>query len=326
MTQGIRGGGGLDPAALAKLMEQLEGGPIEDGDLPIATLGGQGEVRTPPPRDPATRQRAMGDVGDTQRIASIQGQLPTGNPELDAVRDGLIARGALPASPPPTKAQIEKAAAQFVENNLDRAGMDGDVDAMFAMIEALVNSQNSRGNRSESNYSNRPGAANRPSSLPSSSSPAYSRNSGPAPNAGALQNQAAQNIQTARPPPEPGSINARVAEATRQYMGTSTRAGPDGGNLACAWSVNNILANAGLQKVGSNTNYVPSVEQALRGGRGTPIDASEARPGDIVIWPHGHHIGIAMGNGQVADNSSSRAAFVNMRALPEGARVYRLNS
>jgi cell wall-associated NlpC family hydrolase len=109
-------------------------------------------------------------------------------------------------------------------------------------------------------------------------------------------------------------------------MGTSTAAGPDGGNLACAWSVNNILANAGIQKVGSNTNYVPSVEQALQGGRGTKIDAADAGPGDIVIWPNGHHIGIAMGNNQVANNSSSRASFSNMQALPPGCRVYRLNS
>ncbi len=127
--------------------------------------------------------------------------------------------------------------------------------------------------------------------------------------------------------PVAGSVNERVAQATRNYMGTSTRSGPDGGNLACAWSVNNILAKAGLNKVGANTNGVTSVETALKGGRGTRIDASQAQPGDIVIWPRPRsHIGIYMGNGKVANNSSSKASFTNMSSLPAGSHVYRLNS
>jgi cell wall-associated NlpC family hydrolase len=324
------GGGGMDAGAIAKLMEQLEAGVGEDGELSIPT-GGDQQGRIQPQRDPQSRQFAQNSLNNPAQIAALQRQLPNDNPELDAVRDGLIERGLLPASPPPTETQIKQAAAKYQEDNLDRVGMgNGDVDEMFALIEGLLNRENARSNRSERNYGNpsrnQPAQPNRPSSMPSSSSPAYARNSGPARNQGELQNQAAQNIRTANPPPEPGSINARVAQATQQYMGTSTRAGPDGGNLACAWSVNNILANAGIAKVGSNTNYVPSVEAALQGGRGTPIDASQARPGDIVIWPHGHHIGIAMGNNQVANNSSSRAQFSNMQSLPAGARVYRLNS
>ncbi|MDP2344352.1 MAG: NlpC/P60 family protein [Deltaproteobacteria bacterium] len=127
--------------------------------------------------------------------------------------------------------------------------------------------------------------------------------------------------------PPVGSINERVAQATRDYMGTSTRSGPDGGNLACAWAVNNILAKAGLQKVGANTNGVASVEQSLQNGRGTRISTSEARPGDIVIFPKPRsHIGIMSDNGQVANNSSSKARFSNMTALPAGSHVYRLNS
>ena len=129
------------------------------------------------------------------------------------------------------------------------------------------------------------------------------------------------------PAPAAGSINERVAQATRNYMNTSTRSGPDGGNLACAWAVNNILRDAGLQKVGANTNGVASVETALRNGRGTPVTAAQARPGDIVIWPAPRsHIGIMSDNGRVANNSSSRASFSNMTTLPAGARVYRLNS
>src|SRR5688572_4740799 len=112
-------------------------------------------------------------------------------------------------------------------------------------------------------------------------------------------------------------------------MGMNTSAGPDGGNLACAWSVNKILAesNPPVKPLGANPNYVPSVEDALtKGGRGVKIDADQARPGDIVIWPNGHHIGIATGNNQVANNSSSRASFSNLQALPPGCRVYRLDA
>jgi len=126
--------------------------------------------------------------------------------------------------------------------------------------------------------------------------------------------------------PAAGSVNERIAQATRNYMNTSTRSGPDGGNLACAWAVNNILANAGLPKIGANTNGVASVETALKNGKGTRVDASQAQPGDIVIWPAPKsHIGIYMGDGKVANNSSSKASFSNMSNLPAGARIYRVN-
>ena len=133
--------------------------------------------------------------------------------------------------------------------------------------------------------------------------------------------------QTRGAAPAAGSINDRVAAATRQYMDTSTAAGPDGGNLACAWAVNNILKNAGLSKVGANTNLVRSVEADLQAGRGTQVDAQQARAGDIVIWPSPRsHIGIMSDHGKVANNSSSRAQFSKLTTLPPGARVYRLNS
>jgi len=126
--------------------------------------------------------------------------------------------------------------------------------------------------------------------------------------------------------PAAGSVNERIAQATRNYMGTSTRSGPDGGNLACAWAVNNIMAKAGLPKIGANTNGVASVETALKNGKGTRVDASQAKPGDIVIWPAPKsHIGIYMGDGKVANNSSSKASFSNMSNLPAGSRIYRVN-
>ncbi|MDP2342403.1 MAG: hypothetical protein Q8O67_15715 [Deltaproteobacteria bacterium] len=127
--------------------------------------------------------------------------------------------------------------------------------------------------------------------------------------------------------PAAGSINERIDAATKKYMGTSTRNGPDGGNLACAFAVNNILKDAGFKKIGSNTNLVRSVEADLKNGRGTPVSASQARPGDIVIWPAPRsHIGIMSDNGKVANNSSSKASFTNMTTLPPGARIYRVTN
>jgi hypothetical protein len=130
-----------------------------------------------------------------------------------------------------------------------------------------------------------------------------------------------------------GSVNARVLEAAKGYYGASTRAGPGRGNVACAWAVNNVLERAGLPKVGENTNYVPSVEAALRAGRGTEVSQADAQPGDLVIAPNGHHVGVYLGEGRVLSNSSSSAAFrwesgINFDGEygPSGqSRVYRLN-
>lgn len=129
-----------------------------------------------------------------------------------------------------------------------------------------------------------------------------------------------------------GSINSRIHDAANAYFGSSTRAGPGGGNVACAWAVNNVLARAGIPKLGENTNYVPSVEEALRNGRGTQVSAADAQPGDIVISPGQSHVGIYMGNGEVLSNSSSRASFrwtsgLNFDGYYGGgqSRIYRVN-
>jgi hypothetical protein len=107
------------------------------------------------------------------------------------------------------------------------------------------------------------------------------------------------------------SIQGEIAEATKRYWGHSTRDGPDGGKEACAWAVNNIIADAGLHKIGDNTNYVPSVVQALNGGRGRRISSGEAVPGDLAIACGEAHIGICMssGCGTIDSNSSSQACF-----------------
>eukprot|EP00762_Andalucia_godoyi_P002553 ANDGO_03334.mRNA.1 hypothetical protein len=106
-------------------------------------------------------------------------------------------------------------------------------------------------------------------------------------------------------------IPESIDRAMHAYWGHSTAAGPDGGVEACAWAVNNIISDAGLRKIGSNTNYVPSVVDALKGGRGEAIHAKDAVAGDLAIACGEKHIGICAsgGCGTIDSNSSSRKCF-----------------
>jgi hypothetical protein len=317
MVRKVGGGGtsGIDPRAVAELQE-LEEELARQAAQSLAPASAQApQVSTPKKVD---RAGARGVLSQNTPRVELQAA-PQMDPVEKELMEKLQALGYLPKGENVSRAQLEQATQKFInEHRNDLLGVNS-IDDLFALLDMLMARENGRRN-SAPQWSGR-SPANRPGSLP----PAQTyRNQGPSPNQGALQQQATQAIS--QNPPPAGSVNARVAEAARNYMGTSTAAGPDGGNLACAWSVNNILSNAGLQKVGSNPNYVPSVEQDLNGRRGTRIDPSQARPGDIVIWPNGHHIGIYMGDGKVANNSSSRAAFVNMSSMQSGMRVYRLNS
>jgi cell wall-associated NlpC family hydrolase len=302
---------------------QAAGTDLQGAPDPIGPQGGGADTggdQEPPAAKPINRRGAAGKL-------AAQGAKPLAAPdageraETKQLTDQLRKLGYLPQTGAVSQQQLADAIKKFLTEHKDDANPPQDIDSLMALVDDLLAKQNSRQNKSPAQWSGQ-SPASRPSSLPSGGS--YSN--APSPNAGALQQQAAQSVATAHPPPPAGSINAKIADACKNYMGTSTAAGPDHGNLACAWSVNNILSNAGLQKVGSNPNYVPSVEQALQSGRGTAVDAKDAQPGDIVIFPGGHHIGIYMGNGKVANNSSGRAAFVNMSNLQGGMHIYRVQS
>ncbi len=141
----------------------------------------------------------------------------------------------------------------------------------------------------------------------------------------------------AGPAPPAGSVNQRVLQAAQATKGMSTAAGPDGGNNACAWVVNRyVFKKAGLGMIGANPDYVPDVEDQLKGGKGKLIEPrSQGQPGDIVIMGDSEHIGICMNPGCTVtlSNSSSKALFTweaSMegydRYYPRGkCRVYRLN-
>lgn len=108
-----------------------------------------------------------------------------------------------------------------------------------------------------------------------------------------------------------GSINQRIFQAAQASRGASSRSGPGGGNVACAWCINTlVLPKAGIKTIGSNPVLVASVEQALLGGRGQLVERSQAQPGDIAIMPD-KHIGVCMAPGctSLLSNSSSKATF-----------------
>ena len=108
-----------------------------------------------------------------------------------------------------------------------------------------------------------------------------------------------------------GKVNQSVYQSMGKMGAFDTSTGPDKGNLACAWAVNRVLANAGVQPLGHNPNYVPSVEADLQNGRGVQINQDQAQAGDIVIERNQAHIGVCLNQGctQVRSNSSSRAQF-----------------
>lgn len=106
------------------------------------------------------------------------------------------------------------------------------------------------------------------------------------------------------------SVNDKILAAAQAYRGTSTAGGPGGGNVSCAWAMNNVLKNAIGRTIGSNTNAVTSIAAALAGGEGTFVPRGQEQPGDLVVAPNGHHIGVYLGGGKVLSNSSSKSAYV----------------
>lgn len=114
-------------------------------------------------------------------------------------------------------------------------------------------------------------------------------------------------------PPASGDVNERIVQAAEKARGKDTSSGPDGGQNACAWSVNKFIITPILgQPLGKNSNYVPSVVRDIEGGKGTPVEPrSQAQPGDIAIMGNNQHIGIVLDSGgsNIISNSSSKASF-----------------
>ncbi len=109
-----------------------------------------------------------------------------------------------------------------------------------------------------------------------------------------------------------GSLNQVILAAALNLRGMNTADGPDGGNNACAWSLNRVLQKAGIPALGDNPNYVPSLVDALNGGRGQLVSRAEAKAGDLVVAYGEAHIGVGLDDWcrTVLSNSSSRARYV----------------
>jgi hypothetical protein len=126
--------------------------------------------------------------------------------------------------------------------------------------------------------------------------------------------------------PTYSDLGSAIAFGATAYQGANTSAGPDRGNLACAWAVNNVLMGQGIAAIDGNS--VASMERQLQSGRGSPLDQSYASAGDLVIWGKGSHVGICQNAGctQVLSNSSSNASFTNTVPAPAGSRYYRVTN
>lgn len=282
----------------------------------LALSRDQAALRLGPNALPAAR------TASTQAASAARGLTnDVADPEFAALINKLIEMGLLKGPPAAvTQGAFEQGVKNAVGQAMQAAGPNGtqalpsDLEELMALIDSLLQKEAHRRNGDKSRFqqsNNALGAG----AVGSSYSP---RSTG----APATQPMVPINPNA----PAPGRINEAIAASAQAYMGTSTRGGPDGGNLACAWSVNNILRQAGIRQLGDNPNAVASARAALEGGRGVRIDPKDVRAGDIVIWPPPRsHIGIAGGNG-VLHNSSSRAAFVNNTAIPAGASIYRITN
>ncbi|OGC85929.1 hypothetical protein A3D70_00630 [Candidatus Adlerbacteria bacterium RIFCSPHIGHO2_02_FULL_54_18] len=113
---------------------------------------------------------------------------------------------------------------------------------------------------------------------------------------------------------DPRSVS--ISNAATLYYGTDTSAGPDGGNKACVWAVNNVLQGAGVDRIDGDS--VELMEREIKyNDRGTLVgdtnNLSNTREGDIVVWKNDSisHVGICRDDGctRVTSNSSSDKSF-----------------
>jgi hypothetical protein len=106
-----------------------------------------------------------------------------------------------------------------------------------------------------------------------------------------------------------GGSASSLAEAAKMMKGFSSASGPEGGNLACVWAVNQVYKKAGIRPPWGSSNYVPDAESAMVRSGYQRIRSGQQRPGDVYIAPGQSHIGIVLPNGNIISNSSSGAKF-----------------
>lgn len=135
------------------------------------------------------------------------------------------------------------------------------------------------------------------------------------------------------PPASDDEASAKLLAAAQAFVGTSTATVPntDGGNLACAWAINEVARRAcgrpiSVLRGGTNGLSTIGLFEALQ--RHTPVAlADHARPGAIIIAPtqgsrHGH-VGIV---GPKAGNTNSTPVFSNSSTKRQFAQNYTIGS
>lgn len=123
-----------------------------------------------------------------------------------------------------------------------------------------------------------------------------------------------------------------IAEVAGSFWNRSSEDGPDQGNLACAYMVNQVLFQALGKKYGDDLDTVNSVWQDLlrQGGRQVPV--LQALPGDIAISYNQAallgigggtaHIGIFLTPNLIIANSSRNRRFNQIKTSAEFAQLY----
>nr|MBX2861106.1 TolB-like 6-bladed beta-propeller domain-containing protein [Vampirovibrio sp.] len=75
----------------------------------------------------------------------------------------------------------------------------------------------------------------------------------------------------------------KIAETAKQFWNQSSRHGPDRGNLACAFMVNEVLKTALGKVYGLDPTTVNSVRTDLLYQGGKIVPPFQAKPGDLAL-------------------------------------------
>jgi len=120
-----------------------------------------------------------------------------------------------------------------------------------------------------------------------------------------------------------------------EIEGIDTTEGPGDGAISCVYAVNKTLKQAGVDvpwkdpQTGQESVYVPFVVEWITNNGGGVVNAEQAKPGDIVVWPGEGHMGIltneknSSGEFLVLSNSSSAGRMAWKKPL-ENETVYRV--
>ncbi|OQA10192.1 MAG: hypothetical protein BWY66_00248 [bacterium ADurb.Bin374] len=111
--------------------------------------------------------------------------------------------------------------------------------------------------------------------------------------------------------------SAKMVAAGRQFDGYSSKSGPGGGNVACAWLMTKVLRAAGMVPPGWEELGALNLTRRLMKefgwakvpSTGNPdsgkIQTALMKPGDVIFWSPSDHVGVYLGNGMCMSNSSS---------------------